>query len=431
MRSTAAYTTRSRTPGGLALLLTLLFFLAGCRPIPDPAAMAAPQPTEAQQAEEPTAEPPTVQESRAARLLREDAPELLWRYQPEQPEVAPKGYPPLLARALIGGTVYVGAMDGYIHALHADSGERLWSYQAGGNVGADPVQVGGSVFFGSEDGNLYALDSASGELLWRHETDDPIVNVVAEEGLLYVDTSFNHIYALNPVSREEIWHFWSDTAGYLPLRTVAEGVVYAGLSDNLFALDAASGEPLWQFPPLYFYPALEVDGGVVYFTGIREYTRSYVYALDAGSGQQLWRIEIKNLVIAPPVVADGVVYLASNGTDWSAYDSIFYALDSKTGEELWRYESGTKNNSSPLVVEDVLYGGADGGHQYALDAKTGEELWRFQERQTEFFLDGFIAIPAAAVIDGVAYFGKGSDFILAWIVAPERSFGATSRRAAS
>ena len=273
--------------------------------------MAAPRPTEAPQAEEPTAEPPTVQESRAARLLREDAPELLWRYQPEQPEVAPKGYPPLLARALIGGTVYVGAMDGYIHTLHADRGERLWSYQAGGNVGADPVQAGGSVFFGSEDGNLYALDSASGELLWRHETDDPIVNVVAEEGLLYIETSFNHIYALNPVSREEIWHFGSDT-GYLPLRTVAEGVVY--------------------------------------FTGIREYTRSYVYALDAGSGQQLWRIEIKNLVIAPPVVADGVVYLTSNGTDWSAYDSIFYALDSKTGEELWRYESGTKNNSIPLVV---------------------------------------------------------------------------------
>lgn len=26
-------------------------------------------------------------------------------------------------------------------------------------------------------------------------------------------------------------------------------------------------------------------------------------------------------------------------------------------------------------------------------------------------LDGFLAIPAAAVIDGVAYFGKGSDFI--------------------
>ena len=114
-----------------------------------------------------------MQESRAERLLKEGAPELLWRYQPDEPEVSPEGRPLFLMRALLGGTVYVGAPDGYIHALHADSGERLWSYQAGGNVHTSPAQIDGSVFFASEDGNLYALDAASGELLWQHETDSP------------------------------------------------------------------------------------------------------------------------------------------------------------------------------------------------------------------------------------------------------------------
>ena len=66
VRESVAHLNHRRTLGRLALLLTLLFILAGCRPIPDPAMMAAPQPAEEPQAEEqPTAEPTPVQESRA------------------------------------------------------------------------------------------------------------------------------------------------------------------------------------------------------------------------------------------------------------------------------------------------------------------------------------------------------------------------------
>ena len=224
VRESVAHLNHRRTPGRLALLLTLLFILAGCRPIPDPAMMAAPQPAEEPQAEEqPTAEPTPVQESRAERLLKEGAPELLWRYQPDEPEVSPEGRPLFLMRALVGGTVYVGAPDGYIHALHADSGERLWSYQAGGNVHTSPAQIDGSVFFASEDGNLYALDAASGELLWQHETDLAAYQVIAQDGFVYFNTDGSIISALDPVSGEEIWRGGIDIEN-LFLRTVVEGV---------------------------------------------------------------------------------------------------------------------------------------------------------------------------------------------------------------
>ena len=260
-RGEAARPTRKHEPGRVVLVLTLLLILAGCRPIPDPSAAATPlpaeeQPPEVQEVEEqPTAEEAVTEEpvekvSRAERLLREGAPELLWTYQPEQPELdRPYDFPLRLARALIGETVYVGAANGYIHALDASSGERLWSYQTLGNVRVPPVQVGDSIFVASKDGYLYALDAASGGLLWRHKTVFAVAGLVAKDGIVYLDDwNYYSVAALDPASGKEIWHFEIDTANLL-LRTVAEGTVFAGLSGHLYALDAVSGELLWLFPP--------------------------------------------------------------------------------------------------------------------------------------------------------------------------------------
>ena len=142
-------------------------------------------------------------------------------------------------------------------------------------------------------------------------------------------------------------------------------------------------------------------------------TTTNVYALDASSGQRLWHVKTENpMFFMQPVVAGGVVYLASHETDFGAGDSLIYALDSKTGDEIWRYEAGTYNNYRPVVVDNIFYGGSRDGHHYALDARTGEELWRFhEERKTEYVLRAFVDISAPTVVDGIAYFGTNSDYV--------------------
>ena len=114
----------------------------------------------------------------------------------------PKGAHYSLQRALVGGTVYVGAPDGYIFALHPENGETLWSFQAGGNVKGRPALIDGSVFFRSEDGSLYALDAANGELLWQYETDLAPYRVLANNGVIFVNTEGSHIYALESRDRQ-------------------------------------------------------------------------------------------------------------------------------------------------------------------------------------------------------------------------------------
>ena len=93
------------------------------------------------------------------------------------------------------GKLFVAQVDAHtVHALDAESGERLWSYMAGGRVDSPPTictfavpPSGGSdgagrtsnqkppkggatnslCLFGSADGCVYCLRAADGELVWR------------------------------------------------------------------------------------------------------------------------------------------------------------------------------------------------------------------------------------------------------------------------
>ena len=69
---------------------------------------------------------------------------------------------------------------------------------------------------------------------------------------------------------------------------VVDGVVYIGsLDDNLYALNAANGDKLWDYNTkggIYSSPA--VANGIVYIDSTFE---GNVYALNATNGAKLWK----------------------------------------------------------------------------------------------------------------------------------------------
>ena len=85
--------------------------------------------------------------------------------------------------AAVGGTVYWGSWDGYVHATNASNGAHVWSKFIGQTtdsacspprvgVASSPtvVSVNGGpleVFIGGGDANVYALDASSGNILWH------------------------------------------------------------------------------------------------------------------------------------------------------------------------------------------------------------------------------------------------------------------------
>jgi len=126
-----------------------------------------------------------------------------------------------------GGTLYYGSStDGQVHALDAATGQERWMFFTGGPVRFAPAVWKDRVFVVSDDGWLYCLAAADGKLLWKKRggPDDRLI--------LGNDRLVSRWPARGgPVVAEDTVYF---AAGIWP----SEGIY-------LYALDAATGNPLW------------------------------------------------------------------------------------------------------------------------------------------------------------------------------------------
>jgi alcohol dehydrogenase (cytochrome c) len=132
------------------------------------------------------------------------------------------------------------------------------------------------------------------------ETSPIVVN-----GVMYVTTSFDHVYALNAKTGEMYWHYKHNMG---PITTYCCGpnnrgvavygdkVYVATLDATLVALDAKTGNVVWDKqiadPTLGYSETMAptaVDGKILIGTNGGEYgIRGFVKAFDAKSGDLLW-----------------------------------------------------------------------------------------------------------------------------------------------
>jgi len=135
------------------------------------------------------------------------------------------------------------------------------------------------------------------------ETTPIVVN-----GVMYVTTSFDHVYALNAKTGEEYWHY-KHAMG--PVTTYCCGpnnrgvavyddkVYLATLDSKLIALDAKTGSIVWQTqiadPTLGYSETMAptaVNGKILIGTNGGEYgIRGFVRAYDAKTGKLIWNFD--------------------------------------------------------------------------------------------------------------------------------------------
>ncbi len=134
---------------------------------------------------------------------------------------------------------------------------------------------------------------------------------------------------------------------------------------------------------------LAVDG-VLYYTS----ASGKVWALDGATGKPIWTYQAK----IDNERGDGTIYSPYNRGIAIAYDKLYFgtvdgrviALDIKTGKPVWdkmvmSVEKGNKGfTGAPLIVKDKLIIGSNGGELsgccgpiFGLNAQTGETIWQF------------------------------------------------------
>ncbi len=193
------------------------------------------------------------------------------------------------------------------------------------------------------------------------------------DGVMYLTTSFNHVYAIDAVTGEEYWHYKHKLG---PIVTVCCGNNNRGVA---------------------------IDGGKLFMGTID----AKLVALDAKTGKLLWEKQIADpekgySETMAPAVVDGKVLIGTNGGEYGirgfvkAYDAAdgnllwtFYTIPDKGQEGVWAVNDATGRDMHRDIAAEKAALAKDGGGFYQM---LGGGVWMTpaidKKTRTVFFVVG-------------------------------------------
>ncbi|MCZ8534315.1 PQQ-binding-like beta-propeller repeat protein [Psychrobacillus psychrodurans] len=260
---------------------------------------------------------------------------------------------------------------------------------------------------------------------------------IVVEGIMYIATGANDIFAIDAKTGEQIWAYTPEIPQEMDTVccgwttrgvAVGDGKVYAGLLDaRLIALDQKTGELLWETTVAEWEEGYTVTSAPLYYNG-KVYTgvaggeygiRGRVMAYDSDLGSEVWRF----YTIPGPAdehgdtwPSDNDAWLTGGGPVWNTP-----AVDPELG-----YIYFATGNTAP----DLDGSNREGDNLYAnsvvaVNAENGEYVWHFQEVHHDIWdMD-----PANPVIlfdvekDGEMRKGLGQAGKTGWIYFLDRTDG--------
>jgi len=249
---------------------------------------------------------------------------------------------------------------------------------------------------------------------YRHEADPLVI-----DGVMYIPTGNDDIFALDAKTGNKIWEFFSDIPQVNDLiccgwdnRGVGagDGRIYSGMLDgSMIALDQQTGKIAWRTQLEDYRDGYSITGATRFYDGLvftgmsggENGIQGRIYGLDAKTGQVVWRF---NTVPNPGEVGSDTwpmndpdptkaeIYKHGGGTVWQApsidpdlglmyfstgnagpwegslrpglslFTSSIVALDYKTGQYRWHYQEvhhdiWDYDLPSPVVLFDQMYDG--------------------------------------------------------------------------
>ena len=256
------------------------------------------------------------------------------------------GAPPVVG----GGKLFAVGTDGQVTAFDAQSGSRIWTYQADLTDDMRPSAFGGGVSFDNDKiygtdgaGNVFALDAGNGAQLWKVKPGGPLRG--------------------SP--------------------TVAFGNIFVMSQDNqLFALNATDGKLAWQesgsttMAGVFGVAAPAAGNGTV----VSGYTSGELVAYRYENGRSLWADALARTSIstqvgalsdidADPIIDNGQVFALGTGGRMAAYELV-------TGQRLW--ELNVAGISTPAIAGDWIFALTDDARMMAIARSTGKVRWLTQ-----------------------------------------------------
>jgi quinohemoprotein ethanol dehydrogenase len=260
---------------------------------------------------------------------------------------------------------------------------------------------------------------------------------LVKDGIMYITTGNDDVFALNAKSGEFLWERWSgidqkltsvccgwDNRGL----AMGEGMLFLGQLDaNVVALDIKTGKEVWKTPIEVWQDGYGVTSAPLYYDGIvysgitgGEYgVRGRLTALDAKTGNILWRwytLPAPGEVGGDTWPAGTDHYLHGGATIWNTP-----ALDPQLGLIYFSVGNCGPDYDGSIREGDNLFCAS----VVAVNAKTGQYAWHFQEVHHDIW-DYDAASPAVlfdTVINGQPRKGIAQAGRTGWVYILDRTNG--------
>jgi outer membrane protein assembly factor BamB len=282
--------------------------------------------------------------------------------------------------AVSGDTVVFGDASGSVRALRAADGSIAWEYKTDDPVYSTPDVSAGRIVFGCTNGTIYCLDARIGTVVWKVPAAGPVVacpRIV--DGTVFIGSSDHVFRAIELATGRVLWS-QDGVEGFVETKALVAGglVVFGAWGGGLYALDAATGRPVWTWrgekeSPFYSPAAcwpVAGNGKVFVVDPV-----PWMTAFELDTGRELWGTDNWAVRESLGVSADGrQVYVRTT-------DDVIAAISTEAddAEAVWETEAGVGRdiNSAQLIEKDgvVFYGSKD-GLLLALDAATGAIKWK-------------------------------------------------------
>lgn len=277
-------------------------------------------------------------------------------------------------------------------SLNAGPLKRVWSADIGQGsendlpLTAQPIAADGRLFTLDTESRVSAFDVKTGRQIWHTDVDDPEEDdevigggISHSNNVLYVTSGYDEILALAPESGEILWRTALDSPARAAPTILENRVFVTTLNSSLYAIDAASGQVLWEYTTIgegagllgAASPAANRDIVVPAFSS------GELYALRVENGSVAWSDNLSGVrrygglnVISDikglPVIHDNIVYAISFGGKMAA-------IDERTGERIWQKD--ISGSQTPWIAGNAIFIFSSENQLASIERKTGQVRW--------------------------------------------------------
>jgi outer membrane protein assembly factor BamB len=199
---------------------------------------------------------------------------------------------------------------------------------------------------------------------------------------------------------------------------VVPGLAIGVARTHVVGLDPSTGQVLWTVErargPL---TAAAIDpsvgpSGIVVFTEGNGPGESALVGLDLSTRKRLWSLPLGDLARGSPTIDGGRALVGSR-------DTFVYAADTATGTLAWKARTTGGVNATPAVADGRVFVVSEGEttgevRLAALDASTGRSRWSYQQPRVA------LAPSSATVAGGIVAVGFGDLIVRAFDAATGR-----------